>query len=192
MTTVSALDEALARAAGCGGPVELDLDGVDFIDGSGLSVLMDAESRARRSEPRAEDRGRLQKRAPSDRVHRHSRSRLAAGARPGRASGAAAKAISRATRRKRDAPLRSALNASRVLGPLTGRAGWEHTVCLSRFSSVLHRHRWRRLASRLRGDDDGRKARWQDPERARSGAARSSVASSPFVPAAASASACTR
>jgi anti-anti-sigma factor len=49
MTTVSALDEALLRAAGSGGPVELDLGGVDFIDGSGLSVLMDAESRARRT-----------------------------------------------------------------------------------------------------------------------------------------------
>ncbi len=47
VSAMSALDEALARAADSGGPVELDLDGVDFIDGSGLSVLMDAESRAR-------------------------------------------------------------------------------------------------------------------------------------------------
>ena len=44
---VAALDEALARAGDSGGPVELDLGGVDFIDGSGLSVLMDAETRAR-------------------------------------------------------------------------------------------------------------------------------------------------
>jgi len=49
MTTVAALDEALIRAAGSGAPVELDLGGVDFIDGSGLSVLMDAETRARRA-----------------------------------------------------------------------------------------------------------------------------------------------
>ncbi len=47
MSAVSALDEALLRAADCGGPVELDLGEVDFIDGSGLSALMDAESRAR-------------------------------------------------------------------------------------------------------------------------------------------------
>jgi anti-sigma B factor antagonist len=47
ISAMSALDEALARAADSGGPVELDLGGVDFIDGSGLSVLMDAESRAR-------------------------------------------------------------------------------------------------------------------------------------------------
>jgi anti-anti-sigma factor len=47
MSAVPALDEALARAADSGGPVELDLGGVDFIDGSGLSVLMDAKSRAR-------------------------------------------------------------------------------------------------------------------------------------------------
>lgn len=49
MTTAGALDEALVRAADSGGPVELDLGGVDFIDGSGLSVLMEAESRARRA-----------------------------------------------------------------------------------------------------------------------------------------------
>jgi anti-sigma B factor antagonist len=42
-----ALEEALLRAADAGGSVELDLGGVDFIDGSGLSVLMEADSRAR-------------------------------------------------------------------------------------------------------------------------------------------------
>jgi anti-sigma B factor antagonist len=47
MTTVDALDEALIRAAHTGGLVEVDLGGVDFIDGSGLSALMNAESRAR-------------------------------------------------------------------------------------------------------------------------------------------------
>ncbi len=47
MSSASALDEAVARAVDSGGPVELDLGEVDFIDGSGLSVLMDAESRAR-------------------------------------------------------------------------------------------------------------------------------------------------
>jgi anti-anti-sigma factor len=47
ISAVGALDEALARAADSGGPVELDLGEVDFIDGSGLSVLMDAESHAR-------------------------------------------------------------------------------------------------------------------------------------------------
>ncbi len=49
MTTVGALDEALIRAARSGGTVEIDLAEVDFIDGSGLSALMDAESRARRA-----------------------------------------------------------------------------------------------------------------------------------------------
>jgi len=49
ISAVAALDEALARAADHGGLVELDLGAVDFIDGSGLSVLMDAESRARRA-----------------------------------------------------------------------------------------------------------------------------------------------
>jgi anti-anti-sigma factor len=49
MTTMSAFDEALARAARSGGPVEIDLGEVEFIDGSGLSVLMDAESRARQA-----------------------------------------------------------------------------------------------------------------------------------------------
>jgi anti-sigma B factor antagonist len=47
LTTVGALDEALIRAARTGGPVEVDLGGVDFIDGSGLGVLMNAGSRAR-------------------------------------------------------------------------------------------------------------------------------------------------
>jgi anti-sigma B factor antagonist len=49
VSAAAALDEALARAADSGGPVELDLGEVDFIDGSGLSVLMDAESRARQA-----------------------------------------------------------------------------------------------------------------------------------------------
>ena len=47
MTTVDALDEALTRAARTGGSVEVDLGGVAFIDGSGLGVLINAESRAR-------------------------------------------------------------------------------------------------------------------------------------------------
>lgn len=49
IATVSALDKALTRAARSGGLVEIDLGEVDFIDGSGLSVLMDAESRARQA-----------------------------------------------------------------------------------------------------------------------------------------------
>jgi len=49
MTTMGAFDEALTRAARSGGPVEIDLGEVDFIDGSGLSVLMDAKSRARQA-----------------------------------------------------------------------------------------------------------------------------------------------
>ena len=49
MTTAGTVDEAIARAAASGSPLEIDLAEVDFIDGSGLSVLMDAESRARRS-----------------------------------------------------------------------------------------------------------------------------------------------
>ena len=49
MASVGALDEALTRAARSGGLVEIDLGEVDFIDGSGLGVLMDAESRAQRA-----------------------------------------------------------------------------------------------------------------------------------------------
>jgi anti-sigma B factor antagonist len=49
MTTTGAFDEPLIRAGRSGGPVEIDLDDVDFIDGSGLSVLMDAKSRARQA-----------------------------------------------------------------------------------------------------------------------------------------------
>jgi anti-anti-sigma factor len=49
VSTVGALDEALIRAARSGGAVEVDLAEVDFIDGSGLSVLMDAASRAQRA-----------------------------------------------------------------------------------------------------------------------------------------------
>jgi anti-sigma B factor antagonist len=44
--------EALQRAARPGSSVEIDLAGVDFIDGSGLSMLMDAERRARRARHR--------------------------------------------------------------------------------------------------------------------------------------------
>jgi anti-anti-sigma factor len=49
MTTRGAFDEALTRAARSGGPVEIDLGDVDFIDGCGLSVLMDAQSRAQQA-----------------------------------------------------------------------------------------------------------------------------------------------
>ena len=47
--SVGAVDKALTSAARSGGLVEIDLGEVDFIDGSGLSVLMDAESRAQRA-----------------------------------------------------------------------------------------------------------------------------------------------
>jgi anti-sigma B factor antagonist len=42
--------QALARAARFGRRIEIDLGQVDFIDGSGLSMLIDAECRARRSD----------------------------------------------------------------------------------------------------------------------------------------------
>lgn len=47
LSTVDALDEALIRAARTGGRIEVDLGGIDFIDGSGLGLLMNAERRAR-------------------------------------------------------------------------------------------------------------------------------------------------
>ena len=46
LEAVHAFGDALARAGLFRRPVELALGEVDFIDGSGLSVLMDAESRA--------------------------------------------------------------------------------------------------------------------------------------------------
>src|ERR1039457_3156365 len=49
MTAEGAFNEALTRATRCGRRVEIDLEEVDFIDGSGLSLLIDAERRARRS-----------------------------------------------------------------------------------------------------------------------------------------------
>jgi anti-anti-sigma factor len=51
LTAVSAFDDALTRAARFG-LVEIDLGKVDFIDGSGLSMLLDARSRARRASHR--------------------------------------------------------------------------------------------------------------------------------------------
>jgi anti-anti-sigma factor len=47
LTAASAFDEALTEAAGAAERIEIDLGRVDFIDGSGLSMLMDAERRAR-------------------------------------------------------------------------------------------------------------------------------------------------
>jgi anti-sigma B factor antagonist len=49
MTASMSFDYALDRAARAGGLVEIDLGRVDFIDGSGLSLLIDAESRARQA-----------------------------------------------------------------------------------------------------------------------------------------------
>lgn len=49
LTAVSAFNTALTRAARMRRPVQLHLAGVDFIDGSGLSMLMNACSRARRA-----------------------------------------------------------------------------------------------------------------------------------------------
>ena len=48
LLSASALREALAKAIRVNEFVELDLDQVDFIDGHGLSTLMDAESDAPR------------------------------------------------------------------------------------------------------------------------------------------------
>lgn len=48
LSAVSAFAEALTRAVRLRRPVEIDLGKVDFIDGSGLSMLMKAQSRAQR------------------------------------------------------------------------------------------------------------------------------------------------
>jgi anti-sigma B factor antagonist len=47
MTAESVFNEALISAGRFRRPVELDLSEVDFIDGSGLSILIEAERRAR-------------------------------------------------------------------------------------------------------------------------------------------------
>ena len=52
ISTVDAFDEALGEAVRVRDLVEIDLARVDFIDGSGLSSLMDAEHRARRARHR--------------------------------------------------------------------------------------------------------------------------------------------
>ncbi len=49
LTAERVFNEALTRAARFGRCVEIDLGEVDFIDGSGLGMLIDAERRARRS-----------------------------------------------------------------------------------------------------------------------------------------------
>ncbi|HXW59232.1 MAG TPA: STAS domain-containing protein [Solirubrobacteraceae bacterium] len=49
VSTASAFDRAVSAAARRRDLVELDLAEVDFIDGSGLSTLMDVERRARRA-----------------------------------------------------------------------------------------------------------------------------------------------
>jgi anti-anti-sigma factor len=48
LMAVDAFGEALARATRLRWPIDLDLAQVDFIDGSGLSMLMSATSRAQR------------------------------------------------------------------------------------------------------------------------------------------------
>jgi anti-sigma B factor antagonist len=50
LTAESVFNEALTRATRFGRHVELDLGRVDFIDGSGLSMLIEAERHARRSD----------------------------------------------------------------------------------------------------------------------------------------------
>lgn len=49
LMAVGAFGEALTRATRLRWPVELDLAQIDFIDGCGLSMLMNATSRARRA-----------------------------------------------------------------------------------------------------------------------------------------------
>ncbi|HTA15659.1 MAG TPA: STAS domain-containing protein [Solirubrobacteraceae bacterium] len=49
LTATGAFREALAGAARLRIPVEIDLSQVDFIDGCGLSILMNAMGRARRA-----------------------------------------------------------------------------------------------------------------------------------------------
>ena len=49
MEAVQPFGDVLTRAGLFRGPVALDLSGVDFIDGSGLSLLIDVCSRARRA-----------------------------------------------------------------------------------------------------------------------------------------------
>lgn len=49
LTAVSSFSQALLGATRLRRPVELDLDKVDFIDGCGLSMLMNAMARARRA-----------------------------------------------------------------------------------------------------------------------------------------------
>ena len=49
LTAVGAFGEALTRATRLRWPVEIDLAQIDFIDGCGLSMLMNAMSRARRA-----------------------------------------------------------------------------------------------------------------------------------------------
>ncbi|MFZ1153897.1 MAG: STAS domain-containing protein [Solirubrobacteraceae bacterium] len=49
LTAVGAFGEALTRATGLPWPVEINLAQIDFIDGCGLSMLMNAMSRARRA-----------------------------------------------------------------------------------------------------------------------------------------------
>ena len=49
LTAASVFDGAVSEAARVRDVVEIDLARVDFIDGSGLSALMDAERRARRA-----------------------------------------------------------------------------------------------------------------------------------------------
>ncbi len=48
LTAAGAFGEALTGAARLRRPIEFDLSGVDFIDGCGLSMLINATSRARR------------------------------------------------------------------------------------------------------------------------------------------------
>ncbi len=52
ISAVEAFDEALSEAVRVRDVVEIDLARVDFIDGSGLSSLMNAEHRARRARHR--------------------------------------------------------------------------------------------------------------------------------------------